>query len=171
VPARPNRLATGRRILSVEPGASLRNRAEFLAVDMDPRDIDGLRVEYDAMDSDPGILERGDTIALCHGLEILRLTVEDPATRRFLRGDLDESGRQDLSDAIRILDWLFRRGDSPACVLAADVNDDQRINLLDAILLLRWLFEGPPEAPPGPWWRCGSDLTPGSLSCERGCED
>ena len=163
VPGRPNRLATGGRVLSVEPGAAVQGSPGSFVIDMDPPDIDGFRVQYG------DIIGRSDETPLCLGVEFLVLDVADPGDPVFLRGDPDASGGRDLSDAIRILEWLFRRGESPACELAADVNDDERINVLDPILLLQWLFAGPPETPPRPWRRCGNDPTEGRLSCEMGC--
>jgi hypothetical protein len=171
VPDRPNRLATSRQILFIEPGRALAQaRAEFLTLDMDPRDIDGFRVAYDAKDAGPeGVFPRGDREGACIGLQFLRLELETEANRPFLRGDSDADGSRGLTDAIHVLEWIFRRGESPPCLQAADVNDDDRINILDPILLLQWLFVEAPDRPPGPWWRCGGDVTDGRLSCETGC--
>ena len=88
---------------------------------------------------------------------------------RFLRGDAGADGRLDLSDALSILDHLFRRG-SLLCRKAADANDDGRVTLLDALLVLSQLFGEAggvlPESLPAPFPDCGEDDTSDSLSCE-----
>jgi hypothetical protein len=89
---------------------------------------------------------------------------------RFVRGDVDASGRINITDAIFLLDWLFQGGPRPPCVDAADVDDDggQRPAITDAIALLLWLFQGGrPPMPPGPTQAtyaladCGIDTTSG----------
>ncbi|HZN57624.1 MAG TPA: hypothetical protein VFD71_06060, partial [Planctomycetota bacterium] len=67
----------------------------------------------------------------------------------FLRGDADASGRLDVTDAIRVLDYLFRgAGESLACKDAGDADDNGQIELSDAVFLLQALFQkggSPPE--------------------------
>ena len=41
----------------------------------------------------------------------------------FLRGDVDMSGSDEITDAINLLDFLFSGGPTPACMDAADAND------------------------------------------------
>jgi hypothetical protein len=74
-----------------------------------------------------------------------------PPPKFFLRGDVDSDGRINVTDAVRILNFLFEGGSEPACYDAADVSDDGVINLSDAIFLLLFLFRasGYP-APPFP---------------------
>jgi hypothetical protein len=95
---------------------------------------------------------------------------QPPPEARFRRGDVDGDGVVGLSDAVLILEWLFRGGPLPACADAADADDSGTVNLTDAIRILRWLLQGgePPPAP-GPA-SCGADPTPDGLTpCARTC--
>ena len=82
----------------------------------------------------------------------------------FRRAFVNADRNTDLADAIFLLDWLFRGGTRPACLMAADVNGDQRNNLSDTIWLLEWLFSGGPP-PPEPRISCGTDPA-SDLGCE-----
>ncbi len=87
----------------------------------------------------------------------------------FRRGETNDDGRIDVSDAVGILGFLFLGNPEPPCLDAADVDDDGVILLTDAIGLLTHLFlGGPPPAAPGPL-RCGADPAIDALSCEVGC--
>lgn len=67
----------------------------------------------------------------------------------FIRGDVDGNGRVELTDAVRILNWLFQGGQPPACEDSSDADDNGRIDITDAILILNHLFSGgaPPKEP------------------------
>ncbi|MBI4603231.1 MAG: choice-of-anchor D domain-containing protein [Planctomycetes bacterium] len=82
----------------------------------------------------------------------------------FRRGDANDSGRIDLSDAVFVLGWLFLGGAEPACRDAADADDSGKIEITDAVFLLGWLFlGGRPPPPPGPV--CGPDPGDDALGC------
>jgi len=85
----------------------------------------------------------------------------------FRRGDADDSGAIELTDAIAVLNFLFLGGDSPTCIEAADADDNGVLQLTDGVYTLSYLFSGgaaPPE--PGPS-SCGPDA---EGSTEVGCE-
>lgn len=84
--------------------------------------------------------------------------------RPFERGDVNDDGEPDLSDAVRLVLWLFGGAAQPGCLKAADASDDGRIGLDDAITLLNTLFRGAAElaAPSG---ACGDDPTFDLLTC------
>jgi hypothetical protein len=84
---------------------------------------------------------------------------------RFLRGDVVDDGKLDLTDAVVIVDYLFVGGAVPPCLKAADVDDSGDIDLTDAVHLLGHLFLGgpPPSSPRG---SCGADPTVDGLGCE-----
>ncbi len=91
----------------------------------------------------------------------------------FLRGDCDANGSINLTDAIFLLNYLFRNGATPPCRAACDVSASGRIDISSAIRVLLHSFDAaqPPEAP---WPSCDlgapEDL---ELDCERsppGCE-
>ena len=48
----------------------------------------------------------------------------------FIRGDANVDGRVNLSDVIRLLDYLFRSAEAPSCKKAADANDDAQFGEL-----------------------------------------
>jgi len=95
----------------------------------------------------------------------------DPLSPTFHRGDPDNNGATDLTDAILIFNFLFQNGDAPTCAESADFNNDAAIDLTDGVALLNFLFlQGPVAAAPGPVdATCGEDIdeegTPGDLGC------
>ena len=86
------------------------------------------------------------------------------AAGRFIRGDANQSGDVDMSDAIRILGWRFRSEPAPDCLDAADANDDGNADLSDTVYLLSGLFRGAPP-PTAPFPECGEDPTDDDLDC------
>lgn len=77
----------------------------------------------------------------------------------FHRGDTDDDGVVQLTDAVRILNWLFRGGPEPTCLEAADADNSGEVQLTDAIRVLNYLFRGgPAPVAPGPHTEpCGPD--------------
>jgi predicted GH43/DUF377 family glycosyl hydrolase len=76
---------------------------------------------------------------------------------RFRRGDCNDDGNVDISDAVCILNWLFLGGETPGCVAVTNTNGDAGADLSDAVYLLGHLFLGGP-APVAPFPDCGSGL-------------
>jgi hypothetical protein len=100
----------------------------------------------------------GDTV----GAAKIRV-VNTTGSARFQRGDVDLDRDVDLEDVIRLLSYLFQRGEL-SCLDAADVNDDGAINLIDGLALLRYLYtQGP--SPPEPFETVGPDPTVDRLGC------
>lgn len=91
---------------------------------------------------------------------------------RFHRGDADNNGQLQLTDAVRILGFLFLGQAAPTCIDAADADDNGQLQLTDAVRVLGYLFLGQaPPSPPGPPGdnACGEDPTAdGAL--DLGCE-
>ena len=83
---------------------------------------------------------------------------------RFVRGDANLDRQVDLTDAVKILEYLFRRALFLGCFDAADLNDDGVIDVSDPVYLLGYLFLGEPE-PPAPFPDCEADPTEDSLHC------
>lgn len=96
--------------------------------------------------------------------ELFTVTV-DECQASFLRGDTNDDGTYDISDAIYILGYIFSGAADPTCMDALDENDDGQIQIADAIYHFSALFMGgsPPAAP---YDSCGVDPTPDSLDCE-----
>jgi Zn-dependent M28 family amino/carboxypeptidase len=65
----------------------------------------------------------------------------------FIKGDANSDALINLSDAIYILNYLFKSGLAPDPLDAGDANCDGTVNLSDAIYLLNYLFKG--GLPPG----------------------
>jgi hypothetical protein len=86
---------------------------------------------------------------------------------RFLRGDVDENGTLELTDAVGILGHLFlESGVPPRCGDIADVNDDGRLDISDPVYLLVYLFQGGP-VPSAPAVTAGLDPTPDNIVCSE----
>ncbi|MEM7231548.1 MAG: CotH kinase family protein [Planctomycetota bacterium] len=145
--------------------------------------VSGLRVEFDGQRVPVlGVFDEGSSIRLqapARPPGNARLSVintrpgELPSTNvlevefrgfpAFVRGDTDQNQRVDLSDAVRVLRFLFRSGDLD-CRSTADTDDDGSITLSDAISILNYLFQGG-EPPVAPFPSCGTDATQDELGC------
>ena len=82
----------------------------------------------------------------------------------FFRGDFNNDGSRDLSDAIGGLNYLFVTGVEPGCLAAADSNDDGVLDVSDPTYLLAYQFTGGP--PPAGGMGCSVDETEDNLSCD-----
>ena len=97
---------------------------------------------------------------------------EDPDPGEvFRRGDADNNGSVQLTDAIGILGFLFLGEAAPTCFDAADADDNGSVQLTDAIGILGFLFLGEaPPAHPGPS-DCGEDIAPADPSDGLDCAE
>lgn len=70
-------------------------------------------------------------------------------TGYILPGDANGDGLVNLSDAIYILNYLFKGGPAPDPMEAGDANGSGNVDLSDAIYILNYLFKGgdPPHCP------------------------
>jgi hypothetical protein len=104
-------------------------------------------------------------------MEVDDFVVRKVAGKRwFHRGDADSSGKLEITDAVRLLGYLFRGGLAPTCLEAADADDNGVLEITDAIRILGFLFLGSrslpaPGPPPEP---CGPD---GEGSRTLACQD
>ncbi len=74
-----------------------------------------------------------------------------PLPRRFVRGDIDRSGRVNMTDVVALVGYQFAGTDTAACRDALDADDSGEIDLSDIIALLSYLFRaGLPPALPFP---------------------
>ena len=83
----------------------------------------------------------------------------------FRRGDPDDSGGANISDAITILNSLFGGAGEPVCLEAADIDNDGTVNISDPIRLLNFLFGGGGDPPVAPGENCGEDPAEPTLDC------
>ncbi len=88
----------------------------------------------------------------------------DYACRTFSRGDGNEDGVLDVSDAVTVLSFLFQGLFCPRCLDAADCNDDGQIDTSDAVCVLSCLF-GAGICPAAPFPACGFDTTIDDIGC------
>ena len=67
----------------------------------------------------------------------------------FVRGELNDDGQIDISDAVTLLVYLFSSGSTPSPIERADVNDSGAVDVADVVYLVDYLFQGgtPPPAP------------------------
>lgn len=88
----------------------------------------------------------------------------------FQRGDANNDGKVNLTDAIATLHFLFA-GAAPLCEDALDVDDSGAVGFSDAIFLLEFLFTPSAPAPAEPFATCGDDPTADLISCgqRRNC--
>lgn len=84
---------------------------------------------------------------------------------QFVRGNANDDGYLNVTDANYILNFLYNNGGKPVCMDAADVNDSGSVDLSDAKYLMDFLFSGT-AAPKAPWPGRGVDPTPDSLGCK-----
>jgi hypothetical protein len=88
-----------------------------------------------------------------------QITISTGGVVLFRRGDVDSSGTLDLTDALRVLGYLFLGSGEPGCLETADADDSGRVELTDALRILNYLFLGglvlPPPGPPP--FECGPD--------------
>jgi len=92
-------------------------------------------------------------------------------SRPFRRGDPNDDGASDLSDAVLLLVHLFGGAPSPGCMDSADANADLDVDIGDAVYVLDWLFRGgSPPPPPGAAFRrepCGTVAGDAGLGCDE----
>lgn len=86
-----------------------------------------------------------------------------PCVSSFRRGDALPDGLVGVSDAIAVLEHLFRGGRRPPCADAGDADDDGELTIADAVVLLFHLFAGAGPLP-GPSPDCGPDPTADRLA-------
>ena len=87
---------------------------------------------------------------LVHSLRSVEVT-PGPGAQHFFRGDPNDDGKSDITDAIVTLGFLFLGGTGPVCMDSADVDNSGIVDISDPVNLLNYLFgTGAPPASPGP---------------------
>ncbi len=88
----------------------------------------------------------------------------DPSVQSFIRGDINQNERLEITDAVLIFLHLFAGHEQAAkCFDAADVDNDGEVAITDGIVLLGFLFQrGRPPSPPR---ECGLDIRTDDLDC------
>ncbi len=83
----------------------------------------------------------------------------------FIRGDSNNDGKVDISDAINTLNYLYSGSGKMSCQDAGDTNDDGIVDISDAIYILKYLFQGNPKKLPKPNNLQEADETYDGLIC------
>jgi hypothetical protein len=81
----------------------------------------------------------------------------------FIRGDANADASLDISDPVKLLQYLFAGG-TGGCDDAMDADDNGALDLSDAVSVLEYLFLGG-EAPMPPFPGPGTDPTEDDLGC------
>jgi hypothetical protein len=89
---------------------------------------------------DGSILYFGRCMTCNHDSDIYQAIWRVTPPPSFIRGEANDDGKLDLSDAVFILGFLFLGATEPTCREALDANDDGGIDIADAISLLGHLF-------------------------------
>ncbi len=84
----------------------------------------------------------------------------------FIRGDANGDEFVDISDAVKIISFLYQSGSAPDCLDAADVDDDGELGLADPIYLLTCLFVDGSQQIPSPYPDAGGDPSFDTLDCQ-----
>jgi hypothetical protein len=68
----------------------------------------------------------------------------------LVAGDANNDGSYNITDAVYIVNHVFRGGAGPACLAAADANSDCAFNITDAVYIIANVFKGggPPQCSP-----------------------
>ena len=103
-------------------------------------------------------------VARIDGHETAGVVCEAAPTNAFLRGDVEENGSLNITDASAILGFLFLGQNEPGCLDAADVDDSGDVAITDAVRLLNFLFLSGIQ-PPAPYPTAGCDPTEDGLGC------
>ena len=124
---------------------------EFTIIDREPdcpEELESPEVTCDdAIDND------------CDG-HIDALDSDCPSVGPFTRGDCDGNGVvTSPTEAIVLLNWVYRGGEEPGCLAACDAEANGTVNLTDAIRILRFMFLGR-TVPDPPFPRCLTSALP-----------
>jgi hypothetical protein len=64
---------------------------------------------------------------------------------KYLRGDANSNGEATISDAVFLINYLFKEGIPPEPVILGDVNCVDEVSIADVVYLINYLFkDGPP---------------------------
>ncbi|MDE0740404.1 MAG: discoidin domain-containing protein, partial [Planctomycetota bacterium] len=106
---------------------------------------------------DNGIDDDEDGDADCEDADCSEAeSCQGPPEPVFVRGDADDNGIINLTDAIFNLNYLFIGGTEPTCQDSADADNNGSLQLTDGVFILMFLFNGG-TPPPDPGAECGVD--------------
>jgi hypothetical protein len=110
----------------------------------------------------------GGSQSICNTADVTIEFAQGIVNPEFRRGDTNDDGKNNLADAVWILNESFRMGTATPCQKAADANDDGTVDaIVDAAYIIAYQFESG-SAPPAPFGACGEDPTADALDCPPG---
>jgi hypothetical protein len=65
----------------------------------------------------------------------------------IIRGDANGDCKVGVSDAVYLINYLFKSGPPPNPLLAGDANCDGKLTVADVVFLINYLFKGGPPSP------------------------
>jgi hypothetical protein len=77
----------------------------------------------------------------------------------IVAGDVGNNGAYGISDAVFVINNVFKGGPGPVCCQAADCNGDGFYNIADGIFIINNVFKG------GPGPTCNFKMNPGPFPC------
>ena len=92
--------------------------------------------------------------------------VEQSTGTLIFRGDCSPDLALNITDAVKVLNYLFIGGAEPPCLAACDADASGVLNITDGIYVLAFLFLGGP-APSAPGPQCGVDPNPSDIGCAQ----
>ncbi|MEM7231673.1 MAG: YbhB/YbcL family Raf kinase inhibitor-like protein [Planctomycetota bacterium] len=87
------------------------------------------------------------------------------------RGDVNDDGTINLTDAVSTLNYLFANGEGPVCLAAADADANGQLNISDPVFVLRFLFlagDAPSPLSGAEQGDCSGEFTLGSSAFANG---
>ena len=90
----------------------------------------------------------GSLLVLASNFADTAIVAEIVPERYFVRGRVNDDELVDISDAVSLLNYLFRSGAAPDPLVAGDINDDDTLDISDSVYLLDYLFAGGSSIPP-----------------------
>ncbi len=107
-----------------------------------------------------------DSSDISFDLELVAKGISGVQVERFVRGDGNGDGSVDISDALKVLFFIF--ASAPAdCRDALDANDSGGVDIADPVYVLEYLFRNGP-APRAPFPLAGADPSDDDgLDCSR----
>jgi hypothetical protein len=68
--------------------------------------------------------------------------LDEPVLAPYPCGDANTDGEVNVSDAVRIINYVFAGGDPPYPYEAGNVNCDETVNISDAVFIINYVFAG-----------------------------
>ncbi len=109
----------------------------------DPEYIDADAHNYRLSETSP-CMDSGDPATFVPYYGGLVIDIGAFEVYQWIGGDANTDGKLDVSDAIFIVNYVFKNGPAPDQLVFADCNSDCKVNIADAVYLILHIFSGGP---------------------------